>query len=57
MVYFIAWMVLFPISQAVCERISQDKKQYSSGVEGFASLIMMAIWLGVGVEIFKWAQI
>lgn len=54
--YFVAWMVLFPISQAICSKINPVKKEYSSEVEGAAAFCMIAIWISVGLELFEWAS-
>ncbi|AUR98913.1 TMhelix containing protein [Vibrio phage 1.256.O._10N.286.45.F8] len=53
--YFIAWMVLFPISQELCSLLSDSEKNYSDGVLAASSFVMIVIWLGVGFKIFQWA--
>lgn len=51
---FIVWMFGFPISQGVVTwlRTNEPKKEYSDDIEGFAALILVCIWLGIGWALY-----
>jgi len=53
---FIAWMISFPISLEIAEWIrskhSGPRKEYSESVRGFAAMIVVALWLGIGAALW-----
>ena len=58
-IYFILWVILFPISCSLCGYIDAKKKNitgenesYSDGVKAWSAAIQIFIWAFVGYELY-----
>lgn len=53
MTHFIAWMILYPITIAICEKLNPINKEHSDDTLAAYGFVQLCIWFGVGALIWN----